>query len=131
MSSLGEHRFGLVLIGKADHVASIEGGKVEDRLPQANEDELCLPADQFPGFFSCLGFNQKCLGSELGVASLQVIAIDFGQFFARRLEAGLRSLDAFCRICRNEMFGAQIKGLSVVETKPDCGPLPLRPEHPR
>ena len=115
MSGLGEHRFGLVLVGDADHAARIETWEIQDRLTQANEDVLGLasnqfPADQLPGFFFSLGFNQECLGAKFGVTIFEVNAIDFRQFFTRRLEARLRSLDAFCRICRDEMFGAQIKG---------------------
>ena len=69
MSRLGEHLPALVLAREANHLASVFRGEVEDRLRQANEDELRLPgdqlpADQLPGFFFGLRFGQERLGAE-------------------------------------------------------------------
>ena len=55
-----------MLAREADHPVSIFHGEVEDRCPQANQDELRLaddqlPADQFSGFFPGLGFGQERL----------------------------------------------------------------------
>ena len=46
MGSLGEDCFDLVLVAESQDVASVAGGKVEDRLPEANEDVLSLPGDK-------------------------------------------------------------------------------------
>ena len=78
MGRFGEHRFGLVLVGDAHHVASVAGGEVENRLTQANEDVLRLtldqlPADQLAGFFFGLRLGQEGLGAEFGVPDFQVI----------------------------------------------------------
>ena len=66
MSRFGEHLPALVLAWEADDPMSVFRGEVEDRLTQANADVLRLasdqfPADQLPGFFSCLRLNQKRL----------------------------------------------------------------------
>jgi hypothetical protein len=45
MGCSGKNRLGVVFAWNANHLASVAGGKVEDRLPQANQDVLRLPAD--------------------------------------------------------------------------------------
>ncbi len=64
MGCLGEDLLGLVFVSDSNHVTRVSRGKIQDRLPQANEDVLSLardqfPADQLPGFFFCLRLNQE------------------------------------------------------------------------
>ncbi len=48
-----------MFVNDSHHVTRIAGGEVEDRLTEANQDVLRLPADQFAGLFLYLGFGQN------------------------------------------------------------------------
>ena len=133
MSRFGEHLPGLVLAWEADDPMSVFREEVEDRLTQANDDVLRLagdqlPADQLPSFFFAFASTRNVWAFSLAFRDSRYSRFSEGSSSRADLKRGFDPLTPSTASAETKMFGAQIKGLSVVETKFDSGLLRITQE---